>query len=182
MARDRSALRARRRSRRAHPSSSTPATSAATASGNANLEQCSRPTAAGSCSRRRAGEPTPDDVADARREAEVGDGARNRPGAVLEAQLALFDEMQQRLAQEERVAVGLRREHRRELLRHRVLGECARASSCTSEVSSPDRAMRVGSTLALQDRQPLREGMPPIDVGLTIRADHEDPAAECRRG
>ena len=33
----------------------------------------------------------------------------------------------------------------------------------------------------MQDRQPLREGMPPIDVGLAIRADHEDPARSATR-
>ena len=122
-------------------------------------------------------EPAADHVADAGRDAEVGDRAREPPRAVLEAQLALFDEVQQRLAQEERVALGLGREHRRELLGHRVLGDAFEHRRARRPVSSPDRATRVGSTSRCRIGQRLRERMAAIEVGLAVRADHEDRAA-----
>ena len=118
-----------------------------------------------------AGEATADHVADAGRDAEVT--RRGHPHAVDLAQPTLVDEVQERLAEKERVAVGLDREQRGELRRDVVAGEALEQCEDVVGVESVERdAGRLD--LALEQWERGGERMPAVEVGLPVRPDDDD--------
>ncbi len=119
-------------------------------------------------------EATADHVADAGGDAEIGRRATQTPFDL--AQPPFVDEVQQRLAQEERVAVGLGREQRGELRRHGVAGEPLEQRL---HVVGPEAVERDAGRLdlALQQRERRGERMAPVEVRLAVGADDRRAAS-----
>ena len=86
---------------------------------------------------------------------------------------ALVDEMEQRLAEEERVAVGLGREQRRELRRDVVAGQALQQREHVVGVEPVERDAR-RLDLPLQQRQRGGERMTSVEIGLAVGPDDDE--------
>ena len=104
------------------------------------------------------------------------------PRAVLEPQPAVVDEVQQRLTQEERVAVGLGGEQRRERLRHLVARQPLEQRVHVVGAEPVERDAR-GLDFTLQQWERVRERVPAVEIGLAVGTDHRQarPGGQARQ-